>query len=720
MRVLSANLAARLRPRAPRSALGRFAAYLAALDALLYLLQQALVRLDWGSGKAFDVWLRLVSLPLALAAIILFYRWLRDHLMWRLRNRLIVTYVFIGAIPVALLLLMGQIAAYLLAAQFATSVAMSEMQSEIGRLQAVNDTLASEISSRLQRGDTDWRAGWQRLVVLDRDFPQRQVTIWADGRPVFWQGPAAIALPQWKRQQIPNIVLDNGTVHLRALTTVRERGNILVVISSIPLDRRLFGAIAHELGEVTFYLFPRPRDQNTTGIALPTDRVSADVSPAGEPRALARITAGSLPPARNVLDREITFGAPLTATDWKTGEPVAGLLGGHSRPSLLYPRLFLNLGSWANVILTALLSLAVLFGVIVLAAVLIGIRLTRTITRSVAALYEATQHINRGDFRHRIQVRTRDQLAELETSFNRMSESLEQLIAEQKEKQRMEGELAIAQEVQAQLFPRQAPELRALEVHGVCRPARTVSGDYFDFLPRGPERLGIAIGDISGKGISAALLMATLHSAVRAYEFDAHLIPAAGGQNSGGAPRRQPVNVGAGVGQYLARAAATAELASPNGMESPARVMWLLNRHLYQSTPPEKYATLFLGLYDGDSHILRYTNAGHLPPLLLGSDGGVRKLDTAGLVIGLFDDVPYEERNVELHAGDIFVAFSDGITEPENEFGEFGEQRLLDLVTANRHLPLARISEAALSAVLDWIGAAEQPDDVTLVLARAR
>jgi sigma-B regulation protein RsbU (phosphoserine phosphatase) len=129
---------------------------------------------------------------------------------------------------------------------------------------------------------------------------------------------------------------------------------------------------------------------------------------------------------------------------------------------------------------------------------------------------------------------------------------------------------------------------------------------------------------------------------------------------------------------------------------------------------------MFLSTYDGHSRVLTYCNAGHLPPIVIGQDGSLRRLDTPGLVVGLFDHQGYEERSIEVHPGDILVAFSDGVTEPENEYGEFGEERLVEIVRDTRRLPLARVSETVLSAVSDWIGPHEQPDDVTLVLARAR
>src|SRR5581483_2764230 len=183
-------------------------------------------------------------------------------------------------------------------------------------------------------------------------------------------------------------------------------------------------------------------------------------------------------------------------------------------------RLFAALGDFAPAVEFALIAMAIVFAVIELFALIIGVGLTRTVTRSVANLYSATQRVNRGDLSHRIAINSDDQLAALETSFNSMTASLEKLLAEQKEKQRLENELAIAQEVQAQLFPKEISQLESLEMHGFCRPARTVSGDYYDFVTLNGNKLTLAVGDVSGKGISAALLMATIHSAVRAYSLE--------------------------------------------------------------------------------------------------------------------------------------------------------------------------------------------------------
>jgi phosphoserine phosphatase RsbU/P len=146
--------------------------------------------------------------------------------------------------------------------------------------------------------------------------------------------------------------------------------------------------------------------------------------------------------------------------------------------------------------------------------------------------------------------------------------------------------------------------------------------------------------------------------------------------------------------------------------------MTTLNYQLYRSTPAAKYATMFLGCYDPEARVLRYCNAGHLPPIIVRATGEAFPLDINGTVVGLFDGVTYEESTVVMQPGDIFVAYSDGVTEPENEFGEFGEDRLVALIKEHRNKPLPRIAEIVTGAVADWIGAAEQPDDVTVVLAR--
>src|SRR5581483_5256831 len=417
-------------------------------------------------------------------------------------------------------------------------------------------------------------------------------------------------------------------------------------------------------------------------------------------KATPTLVAGTVPPPVRSLDLQIPFGTSISVVNWESGDTSSPIgLTVQTRVSTLYEQLFRAIGDFAPAIETSLLIAALVFALIELMALYIGTRLTRTVTGTVAQLYEATKHINRGDFSHRIPVRSTDQLSALANSFNSMTTSLEELIEEQKQKQRLENELVIAQEVQEQLYPRTISQLATLEVHGFCRPARTVSGDYYDFVSVSPGKLLVAVGDISGKGISAALLMATIHSAVRAYSLER--LPV----------EEEALVVGGGT---------RSRDSSFDANVCPGTLLSFLNHQLYESTPIEKYATLFLAMYEEQHKKLTYSNGGHLPPIILGENGSLRRLDRGGTVVGLFDHCHYEESSVQLKRGEIFLAYSDGVTEPENEFGEFGEERLIELVHENRNLPLERITEIVTAAVDDWIGAHEQPDDVTLVLARAR
>ncbi len=707
----------------PRTRLARAACYLLGLDLLLFALQRSFAIFKVSFGQALSGWVGILSALAIVLLAILAYRWLKARLLWRLRNRLIVTYVFIGVIPVVLLVAMAFITIYLFAGQFANFVVTSELDSRLHSLQSVNAAISHELAARLEHGQPAVAESLEGLRRNDRAWASRQICAWKGGAPLAVCNPTSpgktpFALPSFLTTGFGAIVRDQGQLYLRAATELGDSDGKLSVVSSEALDRNLLEKLANDLGEITLYasgldskggVIPAPTSAplialdspDKQELALRTGKNGVSVD-RGHEELRTAFTAGTLAAAANVFDSEITFGTPLPVVDWATGEQqkAGAVLRVQTRPSMLYARLFAALGDFATGVEYTLFFAAVVFAIIELLALWIGTRLTRTVTGAVAQLYNATEHINRGDFSHRISVQSHDQLATLANSFNSMTASIENLIEEQKEKERLQNELTIAQEVQTQLYPQHISQLASLEVFGFCRPARTVSGDYYDFLTLSSNRLILAVGDVSGKGISAALLMATIHSAVRAYSLE-------------GMPTlREPV--GAGASRVL-------PASGLNGAETSAGAMLSrLNHQLYQSTPTEKYATLFLGVYDGHERKLTYSNGGHLPPVILGKDGSVRRLEQGGTVVGLFAHRNYPEASVALRQGELFVAYSDGVTEPENDFGEFGEQRLIDLVWEHRDQPLARISEIVTGAVADWIGANEQPDDITLVLARGQ
>ena len=663
----------------PKGKLAFITWYLFALDLLLLAIQKVADFFRSSFGKSLGGWIIFLSLLVIVFFGMLAGRWLSTRLLWRLRNRLIVTYIFIGIIPLTLLITLAIGGFYLSAGQFATFIVTSRLDSELKSLEASNLVIAHRLAAELDAG--------QKPNSLRYDNPnawgQSHVCAWLDNKLFINNsgvqvGPVPAGYPS---AQFAEVVRDQSTFFLRAAATVVTTKGKLTAVSSRPLDQRRLLGLATDLGQVTLF----SRDPGA-GTRYPIYSV------------------GEIPAPVRALDLDVSFPADISVMNWANGKTSSSAtLSVETRLSKLYDHLFAALGELAASIKFWLVVGIVVLGIFVAIAVYIGSRLTRSVTGAVSQLYIATTHVNRGDFSHRIAIASNDQIAALASSFNLMTESIEKLILEQKEKHRLENEITIAQEVQAQLFPRHISQLSSLEVYGFCRPARSVSGDYYDFLTIGSEKLILAVGDVSGKGISAALLMATIHSAVRAYSMEG--IPIL----------RQAQAVGVGpalVAKY--------DPTFPGAEVSPGTLLSLLNHQLYHSTPMEKYATLFLATYDGEDRRLTFANAGHLPPILLGENGSIRRLEDGGTVVGLFDDISYDEGSVQLRPGDIFLAYSDGVTEPENDFGEFGEPRLIELVQENRDLPLNRITEIVTAAVDDWIGSAEQPDDVTLVLARAR
>lgn len=712
----------RLRREPPRSKLHRLAFWL-----LIFYVVLALGRIiPGGVGLFFQALSSLTLVVLILLCIPLLWRWIFGSLLWKVRNRLVVTYLLMALTPVVLFVSLAAILLYVFSGQFAIFAATAEINAELAHIASTNRAFDLHVAHAL---DLDPKL---RTIPLpeaadnsvDHEHISMGVAAFADGKtisltPETLNSTTITQPPAWASAHFSGVVIDKGELFLRAIDTHSHDGRSVTTITSLPLGRENVGQIARGLGTVTIVpdvdieeepdgqqsqprsnsqvkISARPQDQ---GVTINGHNVAAE-----EARRRS-VRGGNLPDAQHFYDVPVTFYAPLETVDWVTGKPHTTFTHVTSRPSLLYQRLFITSLKIAAVVQDLLIGIAIFFALLELVAFIMAVRLNRTITQSIRDLYEATTAIDQGNLTHRIKVTRHDQLAALSRSFNSMTASLERLLEEQREKERLQNELEIAQEVQANLFPMSNVSLPMLELHGACYPARTVSGDYYDFLVFGNAGLGLALGDISGKGISAALLMATLHSAVRAYRF-------AG---------LELINAGnAALATSLDPRVGEAELECGELFEEPGKILALLNRHIYRSTQPEKYATLFLAHYEGAQRRLVYSTGGHLPPLLLRADDTITRLNCGGTVVGLIDNMSYEQGTEQLHPGDILIAYSDGVTEPENEFGEFGEERMVEVVRRHRHLPLDAISEQVMQSLRTWIGGQEQPDDITLVLARQR
>ena len=600
-------------------------------------------------------------------------RWARKRLLWGLRNRLIVAYIFIAVVPVVLLLAMVALSGYLLYFQLGAHLLQDDLNARITEVshiaETLDETLANDaakglpINSRAVLGRPGiaamFSAASQRLPGLEVHLPASAAAVESNAPPV--RGYAGFAQ-------------SSGKLWIEAAVPRRTPSHEDELYVRLPVTAALLGQLAPDLGPVQLTTFrPAANSDPAAGILNLNGRRLV--------RAGQVVSVRPLQPKRGWYDFAISGGSTLNAVLLNHDEPTADTVPVAAafslRPSQMNSRLFASLGLLGDPLVIILILIGVFFLVLEITALITGIVLTRTITVAVDDLYEATRHVRQGDFRHRIHVRQRDQLGVLAESFNAMTGSIAELIEDQRQRQKLENELTIAREVQTQLFPRELPEMAGLELAAVCRAARVVSGDYYDFLSLGHSRLGLAIADISGKGISAALLMASLQAALR--------------------------------GQAVM-----------NGHRTTAEVVATLNRHLFLNTSDDRYATLFYAEYDAPSHSLCYTNAGHCAPFFV-TGNKVRKLDDGGTVVGLFDHADYKQVTVPAEPDSLFVGFSDGLLEPENVYGEeFGTARLADEVLRLRDVPAERIAEGLLSAVEQWAASPEQADDMTVIVARFR
>ncbi|MGA8553298.1 MAG: SpoIIE family protein phosphatase [Candidatus Acidiferrales bacterium] len=607
-----------------------------------------------------------------LALVYLFVRlvpWFRTKFMWTLRNRLIVVYVFIAVVPVILLLSMAGLAAYGLYLQLGAHLFHDDLQQRISTIADDADALAGAVEQEAAQGISPTndaillRPGIANLISAAR----RE---WPDLKVFPNRGERLVQLGDGTHFE--GLIDINGQVWVAAAVAKTGPAGPFYLVVGTPLNFAFLDGLPSEIGPIQIIPL-RPTDQSKpSGVSL---TFNGKVFVPGEQVSSRRRSLG---PASNRFDARINGVSTIPLAhigQQSTDAPAAVLATFVVRASALNRRLFTSVGEIGPLLELALVVVAVIFLLLEVAALITGMVLTRTITRAVDDLYQATLQVRRGDFTRRIRIHQRDQLGALGESFNEMTSSISELIVEQAKRQKLENEIVIAREVQSQLFPQVLPALPGLELAAICRPARVVSGDYYDFIRTGQNRIGIALADISGKGIFAALLMASLQAALRSQ-------------------------------------------ASLDGNSGTAELVSRLNRHIFRNTSDDRYATFFYADYNSDSRTLTYTNAGHLAPFFVCGDT-IKELSEGGTVIGMFEEFPFTQGTIDAEPGSLLVVFSDGLTEPENVYGEeFGIERLKDEVLRQRSMPPQRIAENLIAAAEQWAGTAEQADDITVVIAR--
>src|SRR5579883_3396071 len=448
--------------------------------------------------------------------------------IWLLRNRLIVAYLMIAVVPIVLGLVLVSIASWAVIGQMAVYLVNSELERRISFLTGPVEGLL-----RLP-GANPQTAAAQFAPLIQRRFPDFAMLIQGKNEVRF---PAASAVqpPPAGWQEANGLVLKDGKVY--AWVHSVANGGELTLLA--PVTHDLLSHLIPGLGDIDLVPYT------------------------------ARSQQSLVPPKQNPLDFELSMIYPVPIDLWdQPPNTKTGVLLVDTRVFAVLDTMFGAKSQWFETLTGAFVVVSILFLLVELASLVAGVRLSRSITGAVHELYAGTQHVKEGNFTYRIPVRGDDQLAELTASFNTMTENLGRLLVVAKEKERLQSELAIAREVQAQLFPKAPPPNRTLQLSAVCKPARAVSGDYYDYMAISEGAVALAIGDVAGKGISAALLMATLQSSLRTQLQSWLEVAAAAGNGS----TTKPV--------------------------STSRLVGRLNNQLYAYTSPEKYATFCLGVFD--------------------------------------------------------------------------------------------------------------------------
>jgi phosphoserine phosphatase RsbU/P len=680
----------------PKTKMGLFASVVVLLWALRWLVFSP--RLAYSFPK---VGFLLGFLDLLLGVTAVYYIWklfkrVRGRLLWKIHRRLIFAHIFIGAIPVLAVIGIFCVSGLLFYYQLTYYLISNQIGIQSSQIHAFNLTLRDGLQELMTGVSPPNPAVLKQAIDSHAKYllaPYRSASIIFRYSNPFSHRVEMYAYQtpdteQIQKYQIPGWLGDrefNGLVvedlqpHLysrrlllRSIVTSDFRTDFPFSIEiSVPFDRYFMSILKAGFGQDMMLAGPvSPRSLN---VFLRNSDLTGD-----------KIIDSTFDPEDASIRKSLRsiFLFPIS---WANGQETSfgdALLVELSTSKLISNLFFRSENEVGKRILIFLWIAVGFFLVVEIISVVIGLLLTKSITNAVHSLDLGTEFVKQGNFSHRIVVRSEDQLGALAASFNQMTEYVQRLVKELVQKERLERELEIAKEVQEHLFPGQDPRMGRLDVSGVCLPARVVSGDYYDFLLLGENELGLALADICGKGISAALLMSNLQATLRS----------------------NVLNFWHQDGM--------------NGEKALAKIVEKLNFQMYSYTSSNKFASFFYAVYDDVRQTLTYCNAGHNPPLHFSGED-YQRLRTGGTVVGIFADSVYEQETISLKPGDLLVAYTDGITESVNEQGEeFGEHRLIELIRKYRDLDADKLKGVIVEQVLSWTAAEERADDMTLIVAK--
>ncbi len=607
--------------------------------------------------------------------------------LWAVRRKLILSYVFFGVFPVALIVVFVLVGGWILYTNTATYLFQTGYQNVVDDVALVAETAAVEIGQTpasaaevLERKYASRRAMYpgMSLAAIRQTKPGTFDVVTAGA----WRHlPAPSSLPRW--------LLDRSGGFKGTLASASPRGDDehLIIRAVMPsADGREFVVVDLPVNEDVTSRLHDQTGARIDGISLESAANTAApmVAPAG-PAAVKSTDAAASRPSVGFFKRTV---ARMDYTDWTSGVPGRASIGLDAPALQLYDRMSTaDVGGVSSALkglplVYFVLALAGLFVVIQVSALIGGVTLARRITSAVHYLFHGTARIGQGDFTHRIPIGSNDQLGDLAGSFNNMSASIEHLRHIERDKLRLDEELQIARRIQRSLLPNSVPDVPGLSIADLCEPAMEVGGDYYDFFALGPRQLGVLVADVSGKGTSAALYMAELKGLM---------------------------------------------LALSRTHRSPRALLVELNDLLADHLDNRSFITMTYAVVDLAAGTLTCARAGHTP-LLVVSGGEAQMVIPNGMVLGLrlpdagkrFTEL-LEEHTQRIGPGDVIVLYTDGITEAMNLEGDlFGDIALSRVVAAHKDLDSAGIRERILRDVRAFVGDAEPHDDMTMVVLKIR
>ena len=701
---------------ARRWATGTFAGRALLVGAALKLITAFLGSL-LGPTNAFVALLDIVGgISLVIGCIAVLYHVTiaaKRRLLWRVRRKLTLSYIFIGFVPALLiitffllcgLLLFFNVSSYLMQSRIRALVDQTRFLAQNAALELQRQPATSVVQDAVERrqASASVRFPGVSYAVIPVEKTCETSTP-SPGRPLALSAP--LVSGPWAHMdppsEVPAWISCDGYAGLIAYREVAETdegesfGRTRIAIRAVSLadaQRPGYAVVV----DVPFTSALEHQLRDDTGIELgEIAAITREIQPA-RGRAIAEdgtSVAPALPdetPRATRLQQPLPWVTFLDFTDWATGRTGNVTVAIATSISDIYERIsgtpVARLGNFTfgRALLLVLAVVGVLFLVIQVVAFVMGFALARSITGSVHELFVGTERVRHEDFSHKIPIRSHDQLGELAAQFNDMTKSIEDLLQQKAEKERLAQELKIARRIQMSLLPQGPLVMPGLALIAHCEPAREVGGDYYDFLPLDEFRVGILIADVSGKGTSAALYMAELKGLM---------------------------------------------LSLSERYSSPRELLIQANRIISHHLDTRSFITMTYAVVDIRSRTLTYARAGHCPLIYLpGSHAaaqGVRILAPDGLVLGLkIDDGEMFERLLQedtlpLGPGDLFVFFTDGISEAMNNLEEcFGEERLGGLIGEHGHMPFEELRERILREIRAFVGTAAQHDDMTMLLLK--